>query len=33
MGLLPSKGRQWRPGPKPEPINGVEWIPVVELKY
>jgi hypothetical protein len=33
VSLHPSRGRRWKPGPKPEPINGVEWIPVVELKY
>jgi hypothetical protein len=27
------KGRRWRPGPKPEPIGGIAWIPVVELRY
>lgn len=33
VSLHPSRGRRWKAGPKPEPINGVEWIPVVELKY
>ena len=33
VSLQPSRGRRWRSGPKPEPINGVEWIPVMELKY
>ena len=33
VSLHPSRGRRWKPGPKPEPINGIEWIPVVELKY
>jgi hypothetical protein len=33
VGLHPSKGRRWKPGPKPEPINGVEWIRVAEVKY
>jgi hypothetical protein len=33
VSLHPSRGRRWRPGPKPEPIDGAEWIRVVELKY
>jgi hypothetical protein len=33
VSLHPSRGRRWRTGPKPEPIDGVPWIPVVELKY
>jgi hypothetical protein len=33
VSLHPSRGRRWKPGPKPEPINGVDWLPVVELKY
>jgi hypothetical protein len=33
VSLHPSRGRRWKPGPKPDPINGVEWIPVIELKY
>ncbi len=33
VSLQPSRGRRWRSGPKPEPINGIGWIPVVELKY
>jgi hypothetical protein len=33
VSLQGSKGRRWRPGPKPEPIQGVEWIPVVEVRY
>jgi hypothetical protein len=33
VALHGSKGRRWRPGPKPEPIGGVEWIPVIELRY
>jgi hypothetical protein len=33
VSLQTSKGRRWRPGPKPEPVGGVEWIPVVEVRY
>ena len=33
VSLQASKGRRWRPGPKPEPINGVGWIPVIEVRY
>jgi hypothetical protein len=33
VSLHPCRGRRWKPGPKPEPINGLDWIPVVELKY
>ncbi len=33
VSLHPSRGRRWKPGPKPEPINGAEWIPVLEVKY
>ena len=33
VGLQPSKGRRWKAGPKPDPIDGIEWIPVVEVKY
>jgi hypothetical protein len=33
VSLQSSKGRRWRPGPKPDPIDGVEWIPVVEVRY
>jgi hypothetical protein len=33
VALQGSKGRRWRPGPKPEPIGALEWIPVVELRY
>jgi hypothetical protein len=33
VSLHSSKGRRWRPGPKPEPINGVAWIPVVEVRF
>jgi hypothetical protein len=33
VSLHPSRGRRWKAGPKPGPINGVEWLPVVELKY
>ena len=33
VGLHGSKGQRWRPVPKPEPIDGVAWIPVVELRY
>ena len=32
ISLHPSRGRRWKPGAKPEPINGVEWIPVVAVK-
>jgi len=33
VSLHSSKGRRCRPGPKPEPVGGIEWIPVVEVKY
>jgi hypothetical protein len=33
VSLHASKGRRWRPQPRPEPIGGVDWIPVVELRY
>jgi hypothetical protein len=33
ISLHASKGRRWRPGPKPEPIQGLDWIPVVEIRY
>jgi hypothetical protein len=33
VSLQASKGRRWRPGPKPQPIEGLEWIPVVEVRY
>jgi hypothetical protein len=33
VSLQSSKGRRWRPGLKPEPIDGVPWIPVVEVRY
>ena len=33
-GVAPGeKGPAWRPGPKPEPVGGIDWIPVVEVKY
>jgi hypothetical protein len=33
VSLQPSKGRRWRQVPRPGPIDGVEWIPVVEVRY
>jgi hypothetical protein len=33
VSLQSSKGRRWRPGPKPAPIAGVEWMPVVEVRH
>jgi hypothetical protein len=33
VSLQSSKGRRWRPVPRPAPINGIEWIPVVEVRY
>jgi hypothetical protein len=33
VSLQASKGRRWRPVSRPEPIDGVEWIPVVEVRY
>lgn len=33
VSLHGTKGHRWRVGPRPETINGREWIRVVELKY
>jgi hypothetical protein len=33
VSLHSSRGHRWRRGHKPEPLNGREWIHVVELKY
>jgi hypothetical protein len=33
VSLQASKGRRWRAGPKPEPVDGVAWIPVVEVRF
>jgi hypothetical protein len=33
VSLHTSKGRRWQAGPKPGPVDGVEWIPVVEVRY
>jgi hypothetical protein len=33
VSLHTSKGRRWKPGPRPQPINGIEWLRVVEIRY
>ncbi|MDR3636056.1 MAG: hypothetical protein P4L84_19795 [Isosphaeraceae bacterium] len=33
VSLQSIKGHHWRAKPKPESVNGTDWIPVAELKY
>ena len=33
VSLQSIKGHQWKVTPKPDTVNGTEWIPIVELKY